>query len=553
MFDSITENLIKDIPQFESIDAERLPQFLSSVYAHVISAKSQLVEGQLPLLTGNFDKTMSTLNSLIFGLESLMIQPKYQEQEESLAFVTATAYTLKSMLLQKQEESVVSMDYVSSNICTVVLFLIADAVTDAVEVARKFQCSTDIQGSLAYYIRLLAEGKLEEVVESKPTQQKFAGDYQEYAIYLLKKELCEGIKDVANYFLGNKDINPTARFEKVLSLSSYKLKVFNQIDTYVGIRKIARLLLKATAHLEQSALTNIPVPKGVDADGWRNFLYERCIQGRPFVWKNHRKAISHRFLDLGISSIFTYPTGAGKSTIVQLKIASALLAGKRVIVLVPTHALESQMKREITSVFNEKFSRQIFVGGEFTEYFDGYKKQRVMVMTPERCLTIMGDATDRLNNVGLVIFDEFHLLGSQENGHDSRSLTAMFTMMEIFDKLPQVDFVLLSAMVKNSYDIADWLKCVTNRECLIFDDKWKPTRQLQGCLVYEQTEIDQLSLEARTNPQHKNKSQLEASMLATPWSLFSLKTVWDSQAVRDYSRVRLLNHRVTLGLNKRSF
>ena len=42
MFDPITEKLIKDIPQFDDIDVERLPQLLSSVYAHIVSAKSQL-------------------------------------------------------------------------------------------------------------------------------------------------------------------------------------------------------------------------------------------------------------------------------------------------------------------------------------------------------------------------------------------------------------------------------------------------------------------------------------------------------------------------------
>ena len=125
----------------------------------------------------------------------------------------------------------------------------------------------------------------------------------------------------------------------------------------------------------------------------------------------------------------------------------------------------------------------------------------------------------------------------------------MFTMLEIFEKLPQVDFVLLSAMVKNSHDIADWLKSVTHRECLVFDDKWKPTRQLQGCLVYEQTEIKQLQNKARTYPQHKSKKKLVASMLATPWCLFCLKTVWDSQKVRDSSKVKLLNHQISLGIS----
>ena len=481
-----------------------------------------------------------------------MIQDLYQKHVESLAFVTATAYSLKNMLLQQQEESVVSMDYISSDVSTVLHYLIADAVTDAVEVARKFHTADDIQGSLLRYIRMLAEGKLKEIVESETTKEEFHGDYQKYAINLLMNELCEGIKDVALHFLGNTTIKPTERLEQVLLLSSYQIEEFDQIDTYVGIRKIARLLLGVTKHLERAALINIPVPEGVDADQWKSFLYKRCMQGRPFIWRNHGFAIYNRFLDLGVSSIFTYPTGAGKSTIVQLKIASSILADRRVIVLVPTHALESQMKRELSAIFKENFSQQMFAGGEFSEYFEEENKQSIVVMTPERCLTVLGDASDKFNDVGLVVFDEFHLMGAQESGNDSRSLTAMFTMLEIFEKLPQVDFVLLSAMVKNSHDIADWLKSVTHRECLVFDDKWKPTRQLQGCLVYEQTEIKQLQNKARTNPQHKSKKKLVASMLATPWSLFCLKTVWDSQKVRDYSRVKLLNHQISLGISSKT-
>lgn len=549
MFDPITEKLIKDIPQFDDIDVERLPQLLSSVYAHIVSAKSQLANGQLPFLIGDFDKTVRTLNKLIFGLEALMIQDLYQKHVESLAFVTATAYSLKNMLLQQQEESVVSMDYISSDVSTVLHYLIADAVTDAVEVARKFHTADDIQGSLLRYIRMLAEGKLKEIVESETTKEEFHGDYQEYAINLLMNELCEGIKDVALHFLGNTTIKPTERLEQVLLLSSYQIEEFDQIDTYVGIRKIARLLLEVTKYLERAALINIPVPEGVDADQWKSFLHKRCMQGRPFIWKNHGFAIYNRFLDLGVSSIFTYPTGAGKSTIVQLKIASSILADRRVIVLVPTHALESQMKRELSAIFKENFSEQMFAGGEFSEYFEEENKQSIVVMTPERCLTVLGDASDKFNDVGLVVFDEFHLMGAQESGNDSRSLTAMFTMLEIFEKLPKVDFVLLSAMVKNSHDIADWLKSVTHRECLVFDDKWKPTRQLQGCLVYEQAEIKLLQNKARTYSQHKNKKKLVASMLATPWCLFCLKTVWDSQEVRDYSKVKLLNHQISLGIS----
>ena len=171
MFDPITEKLIKDIPQFDDIDVERLPQLLSSVYAHIISAKSQLANGQLPLLIGDFDETVRTLNNLIFGLEALMIQVQQQGQVESLALVKPTAYYLKKNILKQKKKINLAIAYVSADVSTVLLFLIADAVTDAVEVARKFHKTDGIQGNLLRSIRLLAEGKLNEIVDSEITKE----------------------------------------------------------------------------------------------------------------------------------------------------------------------------------------------------------------------------------------------------------------------------------------------------------------------------------------------------------------------------------------------
>lgn len=40
--------------------------------------------------------------------------------------------------------------------------------------------------------------------------------------------------------------------------------------------------------------------------------------------------------------------------------------------------------------------------------------------------------------------------------------------------------------------MAGWIKSVTGRECVLLDNPWKPTCQLQGCLVYNEEEINRL-------------------------------------------------------------
>ena len=551
MYDPITEQLIRDIPKFEHIDVDRLPQFLSTVYANVVSAKSQLEHGRLELFEIDEKQCTKTLNSLILGLESLMTQPLYEEKLESLAFVTATAYSLKSMLFQqKNAEGVVSMDYVSSNVCTMLLFLIANDVTDAVEVSRIVRTDDTCQGQLVSMIKKLSQGKLNEIKDFALLLPEFADDYQEYAIQLLIYQLSLAVKDIADYFLGEVDELNVEKIYQVKDLSSFQLDTFKQRDTYVGISKIAHLLEMAAYQLKETALVRIPVPNGVDDELWRGFLKRRSKEGRPFLWRNHEEAVRLNFLDNGVSSVFTYPTGAGKSTVVQLKIAAALFSGRDVVVLVPTHALEEQTRWELSRLFGEKARDTVFAGGEFSDFFDD-QSEHVMVMTPERCLTLLNGNFDKLADVGLVVFDEFHLMGEVNTADNTRNLTAMFTMLEIFDKLPGVDFVLLSAMVKNGEEIADWLRNVTHRECLLFDDHWKPTRQLQGCLLYDAEEIEQLRNEARANPHDLKRPRLAEKMNASPFCLFSLKSIWDDRNVNNYCKIRLLNHKVRLALGSK--
>ena len=130
------------------------------------------------------------------------------------------------------------------------------------------------------------------------------------------------------------------------------------------------------------------------------------------------------------------------------------------------------------------------LGGEFSEYFNDETKGQILVSTPERFLTLATNDSEFISKLGLLVFDEFHLIGEQIP--NTRGLTCMLSLLLTLAKQNKTDFVLLSAMVKNGKEISEWIQNVTGRLCLCLDDKWKPTRQLQGCLLYQKTEIDAL-------------------------------------------------------------
>ena len=56
-------------------------------------------------------------------------------------------------------------------------------------------------------------------------------------------------------------------------------------------------------------------------------------------------------MDVGRSAVLVLPTGAGKTTISELKIAATLAAGRKVIFLVPTLALVDQLRDDLAESF----------------------------------------------------------------------------------------------------------------------------------------------------------------------------------------------------------
>ena len=102
---------------------------------------------------------------------------------------------------------------------------------------------------------------------------------------------------------------------------------------------------------------------------------------------------------------------------------------------------------------------------------------------------------------------------------------------------------------KNGKEISEWIQNVTGRLCLCLDDKWKPTRQLQGCLLYQKTEIDALQDMVKKCTKGKGGKKFKENLLVTPYCLFSLKTKWETLNTQEYTLVRLLNHSVRLSVN----
>ncbi len=558
MYNSITEQKIKQIPQIGEIDLDRLPQELTKIYAQTVSLRRQFAEGTNPFSDEEFINSLRLLQSLVVNLEIILITIPKHEKKESIAFVAGTAQRLiyKIGLVNKGSSQILDIDTISPLISAVLLFLIGNSQADAAEIASE---SLDIESlsptkkKLASYIQRLAKGNLFSIINDPLKEEEINLDNsQDAALDFLWRYLGLGIYDIASRLLGN-PINESNEnyFARVIDLSKYDDDFEGQINVFTGPLHLAKLLNILKEDILNRGITNIPPPKGVDAIKWKSFL-EKLAKDKPYLWENHNEVVNTNFLEIGISAVLTLPTGAGKSTLSELKIASSLFSEKKVIYLVPTHALEDQVNKNFRLLFDEHKENNNEVDGEFTEAvnIDSFP---ILVMTPERCLTVLNMIPDLFKSVGLIIFDEFHLIHGTNIKRDRRSVDAMYCLISLFSVAPQADFLLISAMVENGEEIAEWIYSVTGRECKIFNSSWKPTRQLHGCLIFDESNVSDLNEKIRVAKGIKKTknppSSLKKSLTISPYCFFSLRNIWETDENSDYYRGQIIEDQVLLGIN----
>lgn len=554
MYNLSTEKAIRNIPAIDGIDRERLPQLLTKKYARIISLKTRYEAGVLQFNNEELKTDLQELNKIANTLELYLIADKTDssKEKESIAYVAAVSRKLMSMILKVGNLDDLSLYFVPEDLLSAILFIISGNLPDAQEVADGFDIENVAESNkkmLYIAIQRLIRGNLNSVIDIRLKELDRNNDIWEYATQLVWRELLVGVRHLCDRLLNGVEYQ-NEEFLIIESLSYESLDYVHHKDIYEGAIILSKLLQQAANQLCRHALIDVPAPHGVPGDEWLRVIRKQAGI-RPYLWDNHIEGINKGILNPGVSSIITYPTGAGKTTLSEMKIVSTLLCGKHIVYLVPTHALENQVNYNLQRLVDRVVPKIINVDGEFAMFNED--EQQIMVMTPEHCLTVIRTTPEKLNEVGLVVFDEFHLIHGDAT--DTRAVDSMILLTMLFDLLPSADYCLISAMVQNGQEIAEWIQSRTHRDCILLDNPWKPTSQLQGCLIYSRTAIEQLVDDIRQTkilkPGAKNPPvALQKRMVVQPQCLFSLKAIWDTMEVSNYYPTNILDHTIKLSVRR---
>ena len=427
---------------------------------------------------------------------------------------------------------------------------------DAAEVARKFHMDASagpIRTALLRALRALANGEVRTAVSSVETRPSpsSATDTLYAEILGAVVRLLVVTRDGGD---GREILQAlrSTQSRSVVTIEAGEDAAPRTVSVFAGPHHLATLLLQATRSLLLRRMSTIPTPPTVDETRWKTGL-SGIVSMRPFLWKSHEDAVTSGFLQPGVSAVLSFPTGSGKSVMAELKIASALACGRDVLYLAPTHALVTQVTRDLSATFPDaSVSDTLVEDAVYAETGDSIGS--IAVMTPERALTMLSSGSDALLGTSLIVMDECHLMHPSQRDHARRSIDAMLCFLAAVDRAPDADVLLMSAMVANHVELSEWISELTGRRCVPLKEDWKPTRQVRGCVVFEQERVSELNATlrgARRNNKGKGPSaSLKRSLRATPNALFSLRQTWATHELADYALLPLMARDVQLGISK---
>ncbi|CAH2606384.1 DEAD/DEAH box helicase (plasmid) [Rhodovastum atsumiense] len=227
-------------------------------------------------------------------------------------------------------------------------------------------------------------------------------------------------------------------------------------------------------------------PSGGSAPLWPSLreLFIASLMRRPRaevdLWPSQIDA-AVRAVNQTDDLVVSLPTSAGKTRIAELCILRCLASGKRVVFITPLRALSAQTETALQRTFfplGRTISALYGSVGVSGLDEDAIRERHIVVATPEKIDFALRNDPSLLDDVGLLVFDEGHMIGPGER--EVRYEVQIQRLLKRSDA-SQRRIVCLSAILPDGdqlEDFANWLR--RDQPGGLVKNDWRPTRLRYG-------------------------------------------------------------------------
>lgn len=202
------------------------------------------------------------------------------------------------------------------------------------------------------------------------------------------------------------------------------------------------------------------------------------------LWPSQREA-AQRSTDVTDDLVVALPTSAGKTRVAEIAALMTLSAARRVLIVTPLRALSAQTERSFRKTFAPLgFSVSSLYGasGLSAGDEDALRTREIIIATPEKLDFALRSDPSLIDDVGLIVLDEGHMIGPSER--EIRYETLVQRLLRRADAAER-RIVCLSAILPSGDELDDltaWIRSDEPGEPVRSD--WRPTRQRFGALTW---------------------------------------------------------------------
>ena len=256
---------------------------------------------------------------------------------------------------------------------------------------------------------------------------------------------------------------------------------------------------------QHSLHQNLPTqsPKGAD-EQYPNLrrLFISSLYARKTseveLWPSQREA-ARRSTNEKDDLVVALPTSAGKTRIAEIAALMTLSSKRRVLIVTPLRALSAQTERSFRKTFAPLgFSVSSLYGasGLSTGDEDALRSREIVIATPEKLDFALRSDPALIDDIGLIVLDEGHMIGPSER--EIRYETLVQRLLRRTDAAER-RIVCLSAILPSGDELNDmtaWIRADEPGDPVRSD--WRPTRQRFGMLTWH-TQSARLTLDLTNN------------------------------------------------------
>ncbi len=175
----------------------------------------------------------------------------------------------------------------------------------------------------------------------------------------------------------------------------------------------------------------------------------------------------------GANLVLAIPTASGKTFVAELCMLKHFLEGRgKTLYLVPLRALASEKFEEFKK-YEPLGVRVAISTGDYDSSDPWLERYDVIVATNEKADSLLRHRAHWIDQVSLIVADEVHLINESTRGPTLEAVLARLKQVN-----PKAQFLALSATIKNSEEIAEWL----NAKLVVSD--WRPVPLREGVFLH---------------------------------------------------------------------